>query len=243
MKNSQLNLHSNKGFNMNIIDAHTHIDYITHEHQDDVAGCIVCATNESDWNELVKLSNKDKNVYCAFGVHPWFVENVKDGFGERLENLLKTNNNFMVGEIGLDKYKPNMDKQIDVFIKQLNIAIRLKRNIFLHCVGAWDKILHILKQYKKSELPIIVAHDFNGNDEIIKQLLENYNIMFSFNKIDKDHDIHRIQQIPNDKILVESDGKNNILLKENIEKISKIKHELNISDIIYNNIQKVLKNG
>ncbi|MBQ2339930.1 MAG: TatD family hydrolase, partial [Bacteroidaceae bacterium] len=48
--------------------------------------------------------------------------------------------------------------------------------VFLHCVGAWDKILHVLKQYKKSELPIIVIHDFNGSDEILQNIIQNYDM-------------------------------------------------------------------
>ena len=80
----------------------------------------------------------------------------------------------MVGEIGLDKNKPNMEQQIIIFQKQLDIAIELKRIVFIHCVGAWDKILYVLKQYKKSSIPTMIFHAFNGNDDIIKYLLKNY---------------------------------------------------------------------
>ena len=227
---------------MKIIDAHSHIDYITHDFQSDVVGTICCAKNESEWSLLMNMEKSDNHIYPAFGIHPWFIDLITDGFEKRLTDLLETNKSFMVGEIGLDKYHPNMDKQIDVFIKQLEIAIKLKRTVFLHCVGAWDKILHILKQYKKSELPIIVAHAFNGNKEICDKLLNNYNIYFSFNKIDKSHVLHRIEQIDNDKILVETDGKQNIILHDAINQIASIKHNDNMSDIIYNNTQRILKN-
>jgi hypothetical protein len=46
----------------------------------------------------------------------------------------------------------------------------------------------------------------------------------------------RIEDIPNDRILIESDGDKNIILKNLIDKISK-----NESDI-YNNTLKVLNN-
>ncbi len=222
---------------MKIIDAHSHIDHITHNFQEDVVGTICCATKESEWCVLVELMKHDKNIYGAFGVHPWFVDSVVDDFDKRLEDLLKTNSKYMVGEIGLDKYKPNMEKQIDVFQRQFDVAIRLKRTMFLHCVGAWDKILHILKQYKQSELPIIVMHDFNANDEIIEKLLQYKNIFFSMGKNALYDRFCRIDKIQNDKILVETDGDKNIVLKNLVNKISK-----NESDI-YNNTLKVLNNG
>ncbi len=228
---------------MKIIDAHSHIDYITHNLQPDVVGTICCTTNEAEWTVLQNQISGDKNLYGAFGVHPWFVTDINGDFEKRLECILESNDSFMVGEIGLDKHKPDMDKQIELFQKQLDVAIKLKRAVFLHCVGAWDKILHILKQYKKSELPIIVAHAFNGSDEILKKLIENYNVLFSFGKIDKPQEINRIQQIPTDKILVESDAKPDVILLDTINKISNIKNKSDISDIIYNNTSKVLNNG
>ena len=221
---------------MKIIDAHSHIDCITHLFQPDVVGSVCCAENESQWSRLLNMDN----IYPAFGIHPWFIDSLEKGYEERLYELLKTHPLFMVGEIGLDKYHPNMDIQMNVFIKQLEIAIKLKRTVFLHCVGAWDKILHILKQYKKSELPIIVAHAFNANDNVCNELLKYEKIFFSFNKIDKPREIHRIEQIPSKKILVETDGKFNIILTDVINKITSIKNDKNIPDIIYDNTLRIL---
>lgn len=228
---------------MKIIDAHSHIDYVTHDYQGDVVGTVCCATNELQWGMLAGMVARDNKIYAAFGVHPWFVSGATKDFDVRLEFLLKTNRNFMVGEIGLDKNKPSMDKQIDIFIRQLEIAIRLKRTMFVHCVGAWDKMLHILKQYKKSEMPIIVFHAFNGNAQIVQNLLDNYNVMFSFCKNALYDRNCRIEQIPSDKILVETDGKSSINLNDIVNKISEIKCDLNMPNIIYENTLGVLKNG
>ena len=227
---------------MKIIDAHTHIDYITSNFQPYVVGCVCCATNESDWKKIIDLCDKDNRVCGAFGLHPWFVDCCDNMVGARLEHLLNMNHDYMVGEIGLDKYKPNMDKQLDIFIMQLNTAIKLKRTVFLHCVGAWDKILHILKQYKKSELPIIVAHDFNGNQNIIEQLLQYENIYFSFSKNVIRAENCRIEQIPSNRILIESDGKQDISLVDVINEIAKIKNEPGIDEFIYNNTKRILRN-
>jgi TatD DNase family protein len=225
---------------MKIIDAHSHTDYITHIVQSDVVGTVCCTTDESQWKNLIDIISEDNRVYGAFGVHPWFVENIKAGFENRLYNLLKKHTSLMVGEIGLDKYKPNMDKQIEIFKKQFDIAVRLHRSMFLHCVGAWDKIFNILKQYKKSELPIIVVHDFHGSDSILLNLIKNYNIMFSFNKIVKPEQIRRI---PENRLLIETDAKPDVCLVDVIHKIANIKENDRIWEIIYNNTKKVLEYG
>lgn len=220
---------------MKIIDAHSHIDYITHDIQTGVVGTVCCTTNESQWKNLIDLWTKDKNIYSAFGIHPWFINTIQNGFEKRLYELLKLNEKFMVGEIGVDKYKPDMESQIDIFVKQLNVAVELNRTVFLHCVGAWDKILHILKKYKKT--PTIVAHDFNGSIDIMNTLIDNYDVMFSVHRINKE-DI--ITNIPIDKILVESDAKSDVVLSDVVYKISIIKEQENISDIIYENTQRII---
>lgn len=226
---------------MKIIDAHTHFDYLMHEMQPGVDGAICCAVSESDWQSMVGLIDHNTNIYGAFGIHPWAVAGVKDGFDKRLYDLLKNNSDFMVGEIGLDKYKPNMENQIDVFVKQLNIAIELQRQLSLHCVGAWDKILHILKSCKN--LPNILVHDFNDSIDIMNNLLKHYDVFFSYHKIDKPFDLYRIEQTPIDRILVESDAKNDVILQDVITTIGCIKNESNICDKIYQNTKRFLNNA
>ena len=228
---------------MKIIDTHSHIDYITHQLQTDVVGTVCCATDETQWQNLIDLIKQDNHVYGAFGVHPWFVENVSDDFIVKLENILKSDSNYMVGEIGLDKYKPYIEKQLKVFVKQFDLAVKLKRTMFVHCVGAWDKILHILKQYKKSELPILVIHGFNANQQIMKQLLQYENIVFSFNKIYINHRNSRLESIPDNKILVETDGKKDVILKTLVNQIVGAKQEPDMWKTIFDNTQRILING
>lgn len=225
---------------MKIIDAHSHIDFMTHREQMDVVGTVCCTVDEFQWEVLLDMVKHSDKIYPAFGIHPWYIKFLDDGFESRLENLLKTNSSFMVGEIGLDKYKSAMDKQIAVFEKQFDLAVKLHRTIFIHCVGAWDKILHILKQYKQYELPNILMHSYNGNERITNELLNYDNIMFSFNKIDEYYGIGRIQQIPTNKILVETDGKRDVVLSGLINEISHIKQDNNIAEQIYNNTLQVI---
>ena len=228
---------------MKIIDAHTHIDYLTYIYQPDVMAVICSATMESEWQKIIDLIKNDNRVYGAFGIHPWFVNDVIVDWDKHLELLLATDSNYMIGEIGIDKYKPDITKQTECFIKQMDIAIKLKRTVFMHCVGAWDKILYILKQYKQFELPIIVMHGFNENEQILTQLLKYKNIYFSLGKNAVYGKNCRIEQIPINRILIESDGKNDCLLKDIVNQISYIKNDENVANIIYDNTKRILKNG
>jgi len=116
----------------------------------------------------------------------------------------------------------------------------LKRTVFLHCVGAWDKILHVFKEYNSLQLPFVVAHNFNANQDILDKLLRYDFIKFSIgiNGINC-----RIERIPCDKILVETDGKSNVSLTNNIKQIAKIKNIDNIDKFIFDNTQRIIQNG
>ena len=225
---------------MKIFDAHTHADFITPNFQSDVVGALCCAVNESGWGKIADLINSDNRLYGAFGIHPWYIDTLVPGFDKRLESVLLSGKNRMVGEIGIDKYRPFIDVQIRAFAIQFDIAVKLKRIVCLHCVGAWDKIMHVFGQYKKSEMPIIIAHNFNANDDITEKLLQYETIYFSFGKNIMRGKNRRIEQIPMDKILVETDGHPDVLLADVLTQISKIKNNPNAPEIIYNNMLKVL---
>ena len=51
-----------------------------------------------------------------------YINDISKSWQSDLESLLKENPKACVGEIGLDKAKPDYEKQKDVFIKQLELA-------------------------------------------------------------------------------------------------------------------------
>ena len=121
-----------------------------------------------------------------------------------MREILESNSHIMVGEIGLDKHHPNIETQIKFLEKQIEIAIEFNRPIHLHCIGAWDKILHILKGHNKSPLPPIIAHAFDGGHDIMTRLITKYDVYFSY-KTKKTCINNIINGTPIERILVESD--------------------------------------
>lgn len=246
------------GIMIKIIDAHCHIQStqdIAHmlSRADDmgVVGAICNATSPRDWDNVIKICNKYDNIYGCVGVHPWHIATVAgdDTWVAHMCELLHQTPNLMVGEIGLDKNYPDLDAQERIFIAQLNIAYEYNRPAFIHCVGAWNRILYILKK-QKSRLPkIMVAHAFSGPTDIIERLISQYNFYFSYSPMITDarhrRAIDAVHHTPDCRILVESDapdisGAANVLHHiANIKSVAVDK----IADTIYKNIIMVLNNG
>ncbi len=220
------------------IDAHCHISdsmYLTE------VGAIFNAAKPSDWATVSKISDKEKNIYGAIGVHPWYISDLSVGWQSELSDLLKQNPELMVGEIGLDKFHNDMSRQMDVFIAQLNIACALNRGVCVHCVGAYDKLQHIMKG-TRSVLPrFLLLHGYSGGVQDIKKMAEKYNVYFSYGARNL-RNANRILATPLDRILAETDDDTPT---EIINVVNRIAGILNIApdkmaDIIYKNTIRML---
>ena len=146
-------------------------------------------------------------VVPCFGIHPWFLHEVSDEDWEgsadpqdsttggtpkwkrEMEDHLTANPKAIVGEIGLDgfhfdpdteKLVSPMEKQVQAFRTQMELAARLNRPVSIHtvqCFGPlFDTITQIKKDAKKNNLspalpPKIYFHAFGGKIGTIDQLL------------------------------------------------------------------------
>lgn len=184
-------------------DAHCHIVAPAQ----DIAGRIYNSAWPDDWKYAVSVSDADDGVnFATIGIHPWHIARASAEFDSEMRDILSNHPNIMVGEIGLDKFHPDMDRQIEIFTIQLKIAAEFRRPVHLHCVGAWDKILHIFRVHAGAMPPAIVAHGFSGAPDLILQLAEKYNMYFSYSAPNNDNAATRIKQTPKNRILVESDA-------------------------------------
>jgi len=191
------------------IDAHCHVlDTLQMRNAmaRGVGRFIMNATRPSDWNAVIKIS-MDDGVLGAIGVHPWYVADLPLGWDDDLIKLLADNSHLMVGEIGLDKNRPDMEKQISVFARQLQIAHNLGRVAHIHVVGAWGKIMGILRENKLP--PAMVFHAFSGSVEIMHELTKmGAYFSFGWGVVDARHENMRalVASVPENRILVESDA-------------------------------------
>lgn len=238
------------------IDIHCHLQNVPEPEivlnsaeKSGVVCCVCNSTSEKDWTKLLDLSKNYSAVKCAFGIHPWNVKDLREGWEQRLTEVLNQNSEFMVGEIGLDKYKPDMDLQEKVFCAQLDVATNLNRTVHIHCVGVWDKMLHILKERGKEIPPKLIFHSYNGGADVMGRLLSLGNVYFSYSPLVFTDGHNKLKEsavaTPHDRILIESDN-------EKIENVIKVAERLaemrdaEKSDFIkqvYENSKRVLNNG
>ncbi len=233
------------------IDAHCHlldapnIDLAISNAQEQGVAAFVCApATPAQWNAIVDLTHKYPFVFGAVGIHPWNMCELPQNYITVLEDLLIKNPKLMVGEIGLDKNRPDIPHQVHVFTEQLKIAHKYNRGVHLHCIGCWDIVMRVLSENKNALPPFILAHGFSGNKNDIAKLAAKFNMYFSYGprNLRHQHGAARILATPQSRILVESDGADSTVVPSLISQISEILNmETDIlSDIIYENTKQIL---
>ena len=120
--------------------------------------------------EVLDLSNKYSNMYCAIGLHP---ENDLDEIDNVMALIIKNKDNpnmVAIGEIGLDYYytKENKKEQIEILCKQLELAEKLNLPVIIHSREATGDMLSVLKKFNVKG----VIHCFNGSVEVAKEYIK-----------------------------------------------------------------------
>lgn len=117
---------------------------------------IMPACDLKDSQDVLNLSKKYENLFAQVGFHPQNIDSFKDGDIEKLENLAKDPKVLAIGEIGLDYYwqDDNKAEQKEIFIKQLDLARKLKLPVVIHSRDAIDDCLEILKSYPDLKVQI-----------------------------------------------------------------------------------------
>ncbi|MGN0919761.1 MAG: TatD family hydrolase [Alphaproteobacteria bacterium] len=181
---------------MTYIDAHCHL-LEESEFQDarlvGVERIWVNSAQPSDWDKVMGL----KSIIPSIGIHPWFVAKATGDWALKMEKKLTENPSLHVGEIGLDKLKPDFEKQKRVFLTQLKLAQKYNRVASIHCVRAWGEMMPLLRPFKKDTR--MLFHGFSG-DKIVVGFLADSASYFSV------HGDKKIPLIPADKLLIESDA-------------------------------------
>lgn len=206
---------------MDIFDVHTHLQdrryvegygaVIERAKENSVTKIMCCGLHENDWDRVKQISREYENVYPAFGIHPWFIENRSYEWLDILEEKLVETESSPVGEVGLDGMVAGgrmRDEQEKVFIEQLKLAKKLDRPLNIHCRKAWGRITQIID---KEGLPerCGVIHSFSGSHEMVK-VLQRKGLLISFSgsvtkkankKVRK-----ALMEVENDMLLVETDS-------------------------------------
>ena len=201
----------------------------------DNVGAVNNSAKISEWDFVIESAQQSNNIYAAIGVHPWYIDNLPDNWDVLLQDKLLAYPDLAVGEIGLDNKYANMDAQIDVFMRQIVIANALKRGVHIHCVGAWDKIVSILRNQEYTDIPFILFHRFNG---VISDWLGMEKVYFSYSPVKS---MKRIMETPQNRLLLETDSEN---VADIVQWTNRVADECKISkDVFVNNAKRMFGNG
>ena len=198
-----------------MIDTHAHLlmlenkeNIIENMKNDDMDIIVNIGTTLEDSVQGVELAEKYKNIYATVGIYPEYSLDTSDEDLKKLEEIAKHEKVVAIGEIGLD-YHYDYDKasQKELFIKQLEIADRLKLPFCIHCRDAASDVFEILSENKHLINHSGLMHCYSEGKEWFDKFLGlGLYLSFSGNITYKKSDRTFLKDIPIDRILIETDS-------------------------------------
>jgi TatD DNase family protein len=165
----------------------------------------------------IRIAEQHDWIYASIGIHPHEAKLATENDYAELESLAHHPRVIGFGEIGLDYFYDHSPRevQIEVFIRQMEIARAAKLPIIIHCrpsensENAWDDSLRLIRERWASTGLGGVLHCFTGEQKHAKAALDmGFVISFSgnvtFPKAENIRDVAR--SIPDDRMLIETDS-------------------------------------
>jgi TatD DNase family protein len=164
---------------MNLIDSHCHLDFDVFDHDRDeiltrckqlsINTIVIPGVTANTWDKLLSVCQSSSILHPALGLHPMFMTQHQTSHINKLCEYIEKHDPIAIGEIGLDFYIANHDKQaqLELFEQQLAIANNVNLPVILHVRKAHDQVLSLLKKHHISKG---IVHAFSGS----QQQAENY---------------------------------------------------------------------
>ena len=159
-----------------MVDTHCHVFLSDYPDIDDVIKrmdgniIIVSGVDDSSNREVLDLCARYDNVYGTLGIHP---ESVDDSYDlDFVRSHINDPKIVAVGEIGLDYYytRDNRERQIDLFCRQIEIALEFGKPIVVHSRDAISDTYDIIKKYNIGTMTDI--HCFSGSLEMALEFVK-----------------------------------------------------------------------
>ncbi len=167
---------------ISIFDTHCHLDFpqfdgnrkkmIAVAEEAGIAGLLIPGVKRTGWRAIRQISATYQICHTALGLHPMFVEEHKEQDLHDLEMALSVGPIAAIGEIGLDFYHSdsNRDSQLHYLNAQMSIAKSADLPIILHVRKAHDEMLKVLSTQKFQSGGIV--HAFNGSEHQALKYIE-----------------------------------------------------------------------
>lgn len=203
---------------MKLIDSHCHMtddafdddrDFIIKDLKNfRIDKIVLPAVNLENSRETVKLSQKYDHVFAQVGCHPEDADSFSEKDLEELESLAKKDKVVAIGEIGLDYYwrDDNKDKQKEVFVSQLELARKLNLPVTIHTRNSTADTYEILKDYRDLKVQI---HCFADTLDFMWKFMDlgffiSIGGVVTFNNGENEKNAARA--VPLDRLMLETDS-------------------------------------
>lgn len=200
-----------------IIDSHAHYDDEAFEEDRDnllqsmqsngIEKIINVGANIKGSRASIALSEQYPFIYSAVGVHPSDTEELNEEKMAWLKEVSKKEKVVAIGEIGLDYYWPEPDREIQKkwFIRQMELAQEVNLPVIIHSRDAAQDTIEILKQFPANG----VIHCYSYTKESAKEFLKmgyyfGIGGVLTFKNAKKLKEA--VMEIPMDRILLETDS-------------------------------------
>ncbi len=203
---------------MLIIDTHCHLDVsdfdqdreqvLKSARKSGVGGIVIPGIQKAGWPQLIALCDTETDLYPALGLHPYFVDHHLPQDVADLQQMIELHHPVAVGEIGLDFYRPELDKekQLALFEAQLSVAKAADLPVILHNRKAHDQMLSMLR---KTQVKGGICHAFNGSFQQAQQYMDlgfklGFGGMLTYERSSKLHKL--AASLPIESIVLETDA-------------------------------------
>lgn len=173
---------------MEYFDTHCHLDFpeFDHDREEVMVQCdqlgvryiLIPAVDCSNWDRVIGTASLRDSYYFALGLHPMFMSQHESIHLEQLSNYLEKHQPVAIGEIGLDFYHGDKDRdtQLQYFEAQLDLAKKYSLPVVLHVRKAHDDVLKLLR---KKKLIGGFVHAFSGSEQQAFQYIDlNFKLGF-----------------------------------------------------------------
>ncbi len=145
----------------------------------------------------------------AIGIHPLYLKRYEVFPDASLEMLASRGGFKAVGEIGLDYWygREESGKQMEFFLRQLDLAKRLKVPVLLHIRKAFYETMEAVK--RAGFTGTLVFHAFSGSYEMAVHALDRggyLSVCANITRPEKERLRAVLKKVPRNRLLVETDA-------------------------------------
>lgn len=202
------------------IDSHAHLDdnrfdtdreeLINSLQNNDVEAVLNPGADLNTSKKAVLIAEKYPFIYAAVGCHPHDTKYMNDDTMNIFSKMAKSNKVIAIGEIGLDYYYDNSDRETQKkwFREQIRLAKELDLPYIVHDRDAHEDILRIMKEEHYDGVRGIL-HCYSGSVELSKEFIKlGFYISLAGPVTFKKARVPKLvaQEVPFDKLLIETDS-------------------------------------